>query len=274
MHQSFTTIGPTSLYVEIGAGDVRVEATETTVTEVSVEGRGADDVTVEQRGDEIVVLGPRGSGLGFFGFGSDLEVTVTLPLDSDLTTKLGSADVTATGRLGRARVKSGSGAVSIDELTDNAVIQTGSGDVEVGSCLADLRVKTGSGHVQVGRVGGSTAISSGSGRITVEACEEVTVTKSGSGDVHIADAATDVSMTSGSGDLELGSIQRGVVRAKTASGSVRIGVPAGIPVWTDVSCLTGDVRSNLEGAGRPEKGQDYIEIRATTVSGDVTLSQL
>jgi len=45
-------------------------------------------------------------------------------------------------------------------------------------------------------------------------------------------------------------------------------------VWTDVSCVSGSVSSNLTGAGQPEDGQDYIEIRATTVSGDISLAQL
>ncbi len=275
MQKSFTTNRPTSLYVEIGAGQVEVRATETSETEVLVEGRGADDVTVEQRGDQIVVLGPKGGGgLGFFGFGSDLSVSVTMPLDSDLTTKLGSADLTATGRLRGARIKSGSGEVTVHELTEDAVIQTGSGDVEVGSSLGDLRVKTGSGHVHVGRVAGSTVVSSGSGRITVEDSDDAIDTKTGSGEIRIVDGSNHVSMTSGSGDLEVGRMRKGVMKAKTASGDVRIGVPAGIPVWTDISCLTGDVRSNLEGAGQPEEGQDYVEIRATTVSGDITLSQL
>ncbi len=78
----------------------------------------------------------------------------------------------------------------------------------------------------------------------------------------------------GSGDVHVGRIHRGAVKAKAASGDIHIGVPAGIPVWTDISCINGSVRSNLEGAGQPEKDQDYIEIRATTVSGDITLSQL
>jgi hypothetical protein len=34
------------------------------------------------------------------------------------------------------------------------------------------------------------------------------------------------------------------------------------------------VRSDLEGAGEPEEGQDYIELRAKTVSGDIQLEQL
>jgi hypothetical protein len=38
--------------------------------------------------------------------------------------------------------------------------------------------------------------------------------------------------------------------------------------------MTGSVRSDLEGAGEPAEGQDFIEVRAKTISGDVFLEQL
>ena len=45
-------------------------------------------------------------------------------------------------------------------------------------------------------------------------------------------------------------------------------------MWTDINTLSGHIRSDLEGAGKPEPGADHIEVRAKTVSGDITLSQL
>lgn len=273
MHKTFTTEGPASLYVEIGSGDVKIHTTGTDLTEVHVDGRDAEDVTVEQRGEQIVVIGPPRRG-GLFGGGSSLNVHVTMPLDSDLATKVGSADILATGRYGAARIRSGSGEVKVEDLTDDAVIETGSGDVEVDSSLGDLRIKAGSGDVTVGRVAASLVISTGSGSVQLGSAEDTAALKSGSGDIEVKEAHTDLSTVTGSGDVHVGRIHRGAVQAKAASGDIHIGVPAGIPVWTDISCITGHVRSNLEGAGQPEKGQDYIEIRATTVSGDITLSQL
>jgi DUF4097 and DUF4098 domain-containing protein YvlB len=273
MRKTFHTPGPTSLYVELGAGQVTVRATETDETHVTVDGPDAEETTVDQRGDEIAVVAPeRRSGL--LGFGRSLTVTVTLPHDSDLTTKFGSADLEVTGRVGSVRVKTGSGAVRLGDLTGDAVIKTGTGDVEVASSLGDLRVKAGSGALRVGRTGGTAVLATGSGRISVDTTEDETVAKTGSGDVVVGSAEADVSLTSGSGDLEVGSFSRGELRAKTATGNVVVGVVGGIPVWTDVSSVTGEVRSNLRGAGRPEEGQDHIEIRATTVSGDVVLNQL
>ena len=272
MEKTFHTPEPISLYVEIGAGQVTVDAVETTETQVRVEGPDADLVTVEQRDGEVVVSGrPR---TGFFASTSELDVTVTLPLDSDLATKVGSADLVATGRYSSARIKSGSGDVRLAELTDTAVVDTGSGDVEIESALSNLRVKAGSGNVTIGRVAGSVVVSAGSGTVQVGATEATAALKSGSGDLAVKEAHTDLSAVTGSGDVYVGSIRRGALKAKAASGDIHIGVPAGIPVWTDISCVTGSVRSDLQGAGQPEQGQDYIEIRATTVSGDIQLAQL
>ena len=99
------------------------------------------------------------------------------------------------------------------------------------------------------------------------------VIKTGSGDVHVVDANTDLAMVTGSGDLQIDTAHRGKFSAKGASGSIHVGIPAGTPVWTDISTVSGQIHSNVEGAGEPIDGADHIELRATTVSGDVVLSQ-
>lgn len=273
MRHTFATPGPTSLYVEVGSGLVKVHAVDTTEAEILVEGEGAEDVVVEQRGEEIVVKA-RQRQQGFFDIGGAVHVTASVPVDSALAGKLASADLVATGRFGPVHVKNGSGAVTIDELAGDAVIHSGSGDVRIRRSAGELRVKSGSGSVEIDRSDGSTVIASGSGRIGVDSAHDETVAKTGSGDVRIATATSSVSVTSGSGDLDVGSISRGVVRAKSASGDIRVGVPAGIPVWTDISTVTGDISSDLQGAGPPEEGQDHVEIRASTVSGDINLTQI
>lgn len=273
MQQTFETPRPISLYIEVGAGKVTVNAAETSTTDVQVEGRDADEVTVEHRDGEVAVIAPP-RRTGFFAPSNDLDVTVTLPLDSHIATRLGSADLVASGRYARARIKTASGDVVVAELTDNAVVEAGSGDIEVGTVLGHLRVKAGSGDVSVGRVAGSAVISAGSGSVEVGATEEKANVKSGSGDIAVKEAHTDLSAVTASGDVYVGRIRRGAVKAKAASGDIHIGVPAGIPVWTDITSVTGSLRSDLEGAGQPKDGEDYIEIRATTVSGDVQLAQL
>ena len=273
MRKSFDTPAPTSLYVEIGSGDITVDAEDTDQTTVTVEGRDAEQVTVDQRGDQVLVVAPQRK-TAIFGGSNELHVRVTLPAGSDLATKTGSADVRTTGRLGHAKLKSGSGDVSLAELGADGLIETGSGDIEVARAAGDLRIKSGSGDVEVDRADGALTISTGSGDVEIGSSDKPVQVKSGSGDLRVKRAGTDVALSTASGDLYVGTIERGSVLAKNVSGDIRIGIPAAIPVWTDISCVTGTVSSTLQGAGKPVEGQDFIEVRAKTVSGDIHLEEL
>ncbi|MFH5821116.1 DUF4097 family beta strand repeat-containing protein [Georgenia sp. AZ-5] len=273
MDYTFPTPRPVELYVELGAGRLTVRAGDVTETLVRVEGHDAEQVSVDQRGDQVTVLAPR-RWMDVFDSMRDLTVTVDLPTGSTLVTKLGAADLLATGTFGAARLRSGSGELHLGELTGHAAVETGSGDVVIGAVRAELRVKSGSGDVRVDHVGGRAGIVTGSGDVLLGVTEGDVVARSGSGDLQVGDAHTDLRLTTASGDIAVRAVRRGKVRAKAVSGDVRVGVPRGIPVWTDVSSISGKVVSTLEGAGRPAEGQDFVAVRASSVSGGIYLDQL
>lgn len=273
MQKAFTTPQPVSLFVELQSGDLVVRTAEASETVVEVSGKDADDVVVEQHGDEITVLARQSRG-GFFGSSSPLDVRVGVPHDSRLSTKLGSADVRVEGRLGESKVKTGSGDVRVEELAGNGLIETGSGDVQIRTVGGSLLVKCGSGDVTLDHLGGPAEVSTGSGDVLVGSATEPITVKSGSGSMRVREAHEDIILSTASGDLVVDRIHRGQLTAKNVSGDIRVGIPAGVPVWTDISSMTGRVHSNLEGAGDPQDGQDFIELRAKTVSGDVQLEQL
>lgn len=265
---SFDTPEPVQLYVENGSGHIDVTASDVATTEVRIAGRHADQVQVVHDRDQVSVIAPKSRGV----FGDQkLEMDIVVPTDSSLVVKSGSADVRATGQVASTKIKSGSGDVSLERLTGAGSIDTGSGDVSLTEADGELRVRSGSGDVVAGRLGAATSVSSGSGDIRIEDAAGPVVVKTGSGDLEIAHAEDDVTMTTGSGDTVIRQAMRGRITSKGASGDVRIGVPSGTPVWTDISTVTGSVSSGLEGVGEPEPGADYVEVRATTVSGDVHL---
>ncbi len=249
----FTTPEPVALYVEIGAGQVDVTATDTAESRVELTGRHADEVVVELDGRNLRVIAPKRRA-GFFSNDDSLFATITVPTRSDLAVRTGSADLGVVGEIGSGHVKTGSGDVRLDTLSGQATIETGSGDVEIEESASELRVKCGSGDVRVNAVRASAAVSTGSG------------------DVRVVEADSDVSLVTGSGDLQIDTARRGKFSAKGASGSIHVGIPAGIPVWTDISTVSGRIHSNVEGGGEPTSDGDHVELRATTVSGDVVLS--
>ena len=267
----FETHGPVDLYVENGSGTITVTADEVTQSVVRVSGRHADETTVRRDGDRISVLAPK-MRAGFLGVDSKLDMEITVPTASSLTVRAGSADVTARGALGGGQVKSGSGDVVIETLDGPASIETGSGDVRIDRA-AELRVKSGSGDVQLDHARGAVSISTGSGDVEIGTSDAPAVVKTGSGDLSVTESHDDVAMTTGSGDFLIRSAARGRLTAKGASGDVHVGIPAGVPVWTDISTVSGEIRSGLQGVGEPQEGADHVELRAKSVSGDIVLSE-
>lgn len=267
---AFETPGPVQLFVELGKGGLHVRAVETTTTEVRVQGREADQVRVEQHGDRITVVAPKLRS-GFLTGDTSLQVDVTVPLDSSIATRTGSADVLVEGRVASSTVKSGSGDVRLESVGAPSVVETGSGDIRIDDAAAELRVKSGSGEVDLGRTAASLLVSTGSGDVEIHRADGPTVVKTGSGDLKLRESRSDVTLTTGSGDLTIGAAHGGRVSVKGASGDVRVGVPVGVPVWTDISTVSGEISSSLSGTGEPAEGQAYVELRAKTVSGDVVL---
>ncbi len=271
MKKSFSTPDPITLYVELGAGHLKALATETGDAEVEITGPQAEDFSVTMSGSQLSVVAPHGR---FFGRGDSHQVKVTVPQGSGLVTKMGSADASTEGTLGVVKMKTGSGDIDIDRAEGTVIIESGSGDVKAYELGADVRIKSGSGDIDLGDVRGTTGISTGSGDVVLGLVHSPTVIKTGSGDLQVKRSEADVSLTTASGDLTIGVAPRGKVTAKNVSGDVRVGIPTGTPVWTDISTVTGSVRSTLASVGKPADGQDYVELRATTVSGDVHLQQV
>lgn len=226
------------VYVEIPSGSIRVDASDQDEPEptarVTVSGPDADEVEVVLEGPELRVVAPRRSGFHLARQG--YQVAVEVPAGTDLATRTGSADLVAVGALGAVSLRSGSGDVDLAEITGPGRIAVGSGAVRLDETHDQLGVKSGSGRVELGRVSGEVRVSTGSG------------------------------------DVVVGTVRRGRVTVKGATGEVQLGVPAGVPVWTDLSTITGRVSSTVQGTGAPAEGQDHVELHATTVSGDITLS--
>ena len=274
---TFDTPEPIDLYVENGRGTVDVTATDTTETTIRITGERAEEFDVRDLDDDlgirrIAIIAPPRSG-GFFGKDPRAEIVVEVPVASGLNAKVGSSDVTARGRFADTRIDSGSGDVELDVVDGDTVVQSGSGDVLAEHLAGDARIKSGSGDIQVNRADSNLVVTTGSGDVRVGGAGAELAIKTGSGDAQVRSVAGDVVFTTGSGDLLIGQATSGRVTAKTASGDISIGVLPGTPVWTDVRTASGRLSSTLPSTGEPAPDQDFLEVRATTASGDVTLHQ-
>ena len=267
----FETHSPVNLVVEISKGNVNVRCTDTGESTVVVEGKHAEDVVVEQHGDSITVIEP---GRGRIFGDNALRVDVVVPERSNPAVRTGSADIQVEGRPATRSCAAARATARLEIVEGHLLVETGSGEIRVDDVRGNLKVKSGSGDVEVGEAGGTSSISTGSGDVTVETARGNTVVKTGSGDLSIGAAHDDTSFSTGSGDVSIDLVDRGRLTVKGASGDVSIGVKARRP---GVDGHHHGVRHHpLRAAGRrpAQEGQDHIEVRAKTVSGDIALSEV
>ncbi len=263
---------PVQAYVELRSGDLRVSAERTDTVTIEITGTRADSVVVETHGQRIDVVEPNRSG--FLAGRGDLTVTLVVPEHSGLVCKLGSATVRATGELGDVRIATGAGDVTLGTVLGTASVKTGAGDIGVEVLGAESEIKAGAGTISVGRATAPVALKTGAGSIDVGDAAAAVTLKSGSGNLSVGTASQDTTLSTASGDIRVVRMTSGQASLKNVTGSIRLGIPDGTPVWTDISTTTGRVQSTLTPTGAPAAGQDHVEVRARSLSGDIYLERL
>jgi len=278
MHR-FETPTPPTIRIEFRAGDITVEARDTTETTLDLTGARDDagtrdliaDTVIEQRDGVIVVHVPKRNGLGLLGRTPQLDLRIVAPHGSSLVINAASADVKTLGSLAGSRVVTGSGDISVMHLTGASRLRSGSGDITVDSTAADLEAQSGSGDVSVGSVSAACTLQTGSGDIRLEHVTGPAKVQTGSGDISVGDAESDVKAQTGSGGIRLGRVHRGEVKAQGASGDIHVGLATGTTAWLDVQSLTGRVSTDLESADEPGAEDEKVRLRLNTVSGDISV---
>ncbi|MEV4532289.1 DUF4097 family beta strand repeat-containing protein [Asanoa sp. NPDC049518] len=257
----FPVDGPITVEFKIASGSVDVVAEERTTAVATVEPAGrsgesrriADETTIEFQNGRLTITTPDQSGFRLRS--GSVAIRVLVPLDSTVTGRSASADVTCQGRVGGFEIESASGDIRAEHVSGDATVGTASGDVRLGRVDGHLQTRGASGDLRVQTVGGAFT------------------GKYASGDVQVDEAGGDLTVQTASGDVTIRKAQQGTARISTASGDVSIGVLAGTGVWFDVKTLSGDTRNGLDmsqpAAGEPTGGQITLQLR--TMSGDIDI---
>jgi hypothetical protein len=269
LSETYQTPGELKLILAIPSGDIEIDTAPGDTTRVELDALTDSarellkDTRIELRdrgaeGHEVVVEVPS-SRSGFFisfGRGPDFRLRISCPPGADIDAQTKSADVHAHGEYGTVLVK------------------TASGDVDLGEIKGDTRVKTASGDVHVDEVHGTTSIQTASGDLAMQRAHGDVTGQLVSGDIWIRDALKSVSLNTVSGDVRVDAAMEGVIQVNAISGDITVGVRRGSSVFVDCNTISGSMSSELELSDSPSEAGEpgpAIEVRAKTVSGDVSL---
>jgi DUF4097 and DUF4098 domain-containing protein YvlB len=255
MREVYETPGPVELMLQIAAGTIDIETVDRATTQIDVD---EEDVRIEMRpasggGHRILVEHkPRKA----FGWRSDeVHARIELPHGATIRGETGSADLVIEGRIGSLTFQDGSGDVNVERCEGDVSIRAASGDVRVTEVTGNASFDTASGDVWVDRVGGNLSV------------------RSASGDVHVGLADGSVQVSTASGDVNVDEVWNGRTALNSMSGDIHAGVRRGTRVWLDVTTTSGDASSDLDSADADEGTDVSLELRATTVSGDVVIDR-
>jgi hypothetical protein len=248
------------LVVRLGRGSLTVHTREDAAEAiVRLTPRGQPDAldrfNVELAGHTLSVLGPRQGGLPDLLGGrrkDSVDVVVEVPHGTALKLTSVDADITVTGRCGRADVATGSATVRLATVDGDLRLRYGSGEGSAEAVHGSVQVRAGSGSARFGEVTGGLHCGFGSGSLDASVVRGTLHSRAGSGSVSVGAVHGDVDVASGSGGFTLG-------------------VPAGVAARLDVTTGSGQLHSDLPVEQAPATGARSITIRARTGSGDVHL---
>ncbi len=166
------------------------------------------------------------------------KLFVEAPTGTHLDINAASADITLSGTLGEVRVRSASGDLRAGTL-DRLDASMASGDIRVGTVHGRLTASTASGDIRADRVGDDLEVGTASGDVRIDCCDGNSID------------------------------------AKSVSGDMQLGLPAGIRVEPDISTMSG--RTTLP---KPTASSPTVELRRTvrvrlrSVSGDITIERV
>lgn len=274
--ETFETPGHVALDVRLGSGRVEVETADVSETTVQLEGREEtlEEARVEarERADGFEVVVDVSKAQRRFGRGRDVFVRVTAPLGADLQCRSGSADVEGRGHLGSANIETGSGEITLDDLSGDAKISAASGDIDIRSVAGEAKINTASGDLEVQSVGRDARVNSASGDVTIREVGGELHVNSASGDVLVRQVGGGGTVNTASGDQQIDAVQQGSFSLKSASGDLKVGIREGSSLYVDARSRSGDVSSELEVTGEtPEGDGPLVELRANTMSGDIEI---
>ncbi len=280
MMPTFETPNPITVDVELGVGDIRIDASERTDTVVEVlpsdpdkpgDVTAAEQTRVDLAGDRLVIRGPRGWRQWTPRGGREsIDVLISVPAGSAIQGDTGVAALRCTGELGAFRFKTGVGDIDVDHARSVA-IRTGAGNVSVGHAAGDLAASTGAGVVRIAAVDGSAVIKNSNRETWVGDVHGDLRVNAADGNISVDRAGATVTLKTANGDIRLGEVAPGAVVAQTGFGKIDVGIREGVAAWLDLNTGFGRVENDLTDAQRPAAGEETVEVRARTSYGDISI---
>ena len=167
--------------------------------------------------------------------GATATLEMKVPRGLAILIETTGGDVEAIEIDGTVTAKTGWGRVTVDRLSNGAVIQTGGGDVRVGRVIGEVKCYSRAGSITADSVQGGHLQTDG-GEILVRESTAPLVVKTGGGNVRLLHAKAGVEATTAGGVVDV-QWSGGPVVARTGGGSIQVGGAKGVQCDTGMGAV-------------------------------------
>lgn len=300
-NQEFEVGSGGTLVLNSDSGPIEVSTWDQNRVRVRIRNAEDFDVSMEQQGDDVLVIAESERRGGIFGgFGrSNIRFDVNVPVDYNVDLDTGGGHIsvepingnvradTSGGRIeigrviGNVEADTSGGRIEIDDVDGNVSADTSGGSITIGNVTGSVSADTSGGQINIGDVGGdlvadtsggSITVGRGSGRVELDtsggtiradwAVGEIIADTSG-GNIYLAGSETRVEADTSGGNIEIDR-SGGEVVADTSGGSITIRQAVG-PIRAD----TAGGRIDAELASYAGSRNASVELE--TAGGDVTI---
>lgn len=274
----FDTPKPTSVTLDIPAGNVRIAAAYRADSVVEIQPTELGDTAAADAADAahvrftdgeltISVPQPRRRGLRDMFRSGTVEVTIDLPVDSQIQGEV-AGDVHGVGRLGECRLRTAWGDIHLD-ATGPLRVTTVGGEVSVDSAVGPVEISTEHGDIHIRAVDGPATIKNVNGEIDVgEVTGDLRLTGV-NGEIDVHRALGNLEARTAHGGVRIGEVVTGSVSLTTADGELDVGIARGTVAWLDLGSASGEVHNLLDASAGPGASDRTVEVRARTSGGDI-----
>jgi DUF4097 and DUF4098 domain-containing protein YvlB len=263
VEKSFQTQPGVHLVVSTSGGEIRVNSSpDSTVKIVAKEHiRASSDseadailqdleLTLEQRGNEVVAKASYKSGLGLHFGRSPVQVdfVVSVPSSASTDLKTSGGDVIVGDLQGTVRAHTSGGEIRLGKIGADVDVSTSGGDIDMVECRGGSKLSTSGGNVSVGRILGPSDLRTSGGDIKVDSVGNSLDADTSGGNVRAGfdgPLKGDCSLSTSGGEVKA-TVEKNAgfhLDARTSGGDVNA---AGITITIDhggigKSSLSGDV---------------------------------
>ncbi|MBZ5525611.1 MAG: DUF4097 domain-containing protein [Acidobacteriia bacterium] len=181
-----------------------------------------------------------------------IDYDVTVPAQTQLTSRTGTGAQTISGLNLAMKVSSGTGEVAIDHAGAGVHVSTGTGNVHLTTIKGVVEASTGTGQIQATGVGGDLKIHTGTGTITVEDSSSGTIEAStGTGTVRLRGVKGALKIHTGSGEISVEGEPRANWELAAGNGGIGLKLPSAASFNLDARSQHGTVtvnRKTVEGS--------------------------